>query len=289
MGKSKIVGDFSKWNVITDYKKAAEALDGAILRIGYRSSKEGKLTEDPKFKTHLNGFISRIPVGVYFFTTAVTNIEAMDEAMWVINTLKKYRVANKLRFPIAIDTEWCNKDHSGRSDKLYKDIRTDIVSIFCEYLESCGYDAMIYASDDWFVSQLEYEKIKKFKKWVARYSSSKPSKATDNVVGWQKTDNYECPGVTKGIDISEWYDDIKKAESNIKVSNKVPIIVAGAKVSLVNEKLYSSSSNKTPATFITGDFYIWSPATSNGKIRITNKPEYAGVLSKVTGWIDIPK
>lgn len=304
MEKSQIVLDLSKWNLVNDYSLLIDGIAGVILRLGYRSYEKGIITEDPKFKTHYNGLRAAkrsLGIGIYFLTAAITEAEAKEEADWVVDYLAKNHIS--LSFPIAVDTEYGEKNKRGRADKLSKDIRTNCVIAFCERIKEHGYRPMIYSSDDWFVSQLDYPKIKPYLKWVARYSEKQPERVKDNIVGWQKTDDFPCKGIKTGVDMSEWYGPIKEEFSKLKSSEKAPIkeqteekkenntsdnkIAAGNVVQLKNEPLYKASTTETSSKNITGTYYYWDNQIKGGKIRVTTKKEYVGVTGKVTGWISV--
>lgn len=303
MEKSKIVLDLSKWNVVNDYSLLIDGIAGVILRLGYRSYEKGIITEDPKFKVHYNGLRAAkksLGIGVYFLTAAITEAEAREEADWVVEYLAKNHIS--LAFPIAVDTEYGEKNKRGRADKLSKDVRTNCVIAFCERIKEHGYRPMIYSSDDWFVSQLEYSKIKQYLKWVARYSEKRPEKVKDNIVGWQKTDDFPCKGIKTGVDMSEWYGPIKEGFSKLnssekdttnnqteekKENNTSDKIVAGDMIQLKDEPLYASSTTNISSKNITGTYYYWDDKIKEGKIRITSKKEYVRVMGKVTGWISV--
>jgi hypothetical protein len=53
-----------------DYAKAAQNIDGVIIRIGYRGwGSSGALCKDSKFDTHIKGAVdNKIPYGFYFFS-----------------------------------------------------------------------------------------------------------------------------------------------------------------------------------------------------------------------------
>ena len=58
----------------------------AIVRAGYRGSVTGSLVEDPQFIANMKGATAAgIPVGVYFFTQATDEKEAVEEASAVIS------------------------------------------------------------------------------------------------------------------------------------------------------------------------------------------------------------
>lgn len=274
---AKAVIDISKWNIINNYKLLADACDGIIIRIGFRSYEAGKITIDPRFDKHINELKRlNIPLGVYFFTTAINADEGKEEALWVLDTIKKYNI--NLSFPIAVDSEFSNDKHSGRSDKLDKETRTNAVMGFVDTVKANGKECMIYASDSWYRGNFVYDRVKNELKWVARYSNAKPV-TKDNVLGWQKTDVFAVAGVTGNFDLSEWYADIKVKEPKSGVSGKaiinhntesdknVSIIKAGDERILNSVPLYSSATGPKCARELTGTYYIWSSDIKNNRVR----------------------
>lgn len=64
----------------------------------------------------------------------------------------------------------------------------------------------------------------------------------------------------------------------------------GQKVTIKNAALYVSSTAKKKAATKSGSYYIWSAATKNGRVRITNKKSYCGknpAGTYVVGWISV--
>ena len=205
----KKVMDISSWNTVSNYDAVADDVDGVILRSGYRGyGSAGNLVMDTKYMKNAVELYKRgVPVGIYFFTTAITEAEARAEADYAVSLIKKAGI--EISFPIFVDTEWSNNEHNGRSDKLSKSQRTKCVVAFCERIIELGYIPGIYASDSWFTSQLIPGELKKYKVWNARYSTTKPYLYTTNMVGWQHTSSGSVNGMTARVDLSEWYDDIK--------------------------------------------------------------------------------
>lgn len=286
---SKKVIDLSKWNTVKDYEKVAKSVDGVIIRCGYRKLRTGTLTEDPLFKQHITSLSKLgVPVGIYFFTAAINAAEGKAEADYAISLVESLGI--KLAFPIAVDTEYSNNAHDGRSDNLSKADRTNAVVAFCERVIECGYIPMIYASDSWFKYRLNYDSVKKYKKWVADYSN-KPTIATDNMVGWQKGKT-TVNGIPNPVDDNIWYDTIveeKKEETTIAPSNTTSTkkIVDGLVVKLSKVNLYSSSTATKVSSVKTGTYYIWSAVTRNKRVRITNKKENVKKTGAITGWINV--
>ena len=97
-----------------DFKQVKAATDFCIIRVGYRGYGDGTLKEDGWWKYNLNGCIERgIPFGVYFFTQAITEEEAKEEALFTLERLRGLEVD----YPIYIDTE-----ESGHSRPLAEQI-----------------------------------------------------------------------------------------------------------------------------------------------------------------------
>ena len=290
----KKVVDISKYQVIKDYNTFAKSVDGVIIRAGYRGYSLGKITEDKLFATHLKNLYNKVPIGVYFFTTAINEKEAEEEAKWIINRLKGY----SLSFPIIVDTEYSNKLHTGRSDKLSRSERTKVIVKFCETCKSLGFRPCIYASSNWLVANLNYKDISDYSIWVAKYSSEAPSNIK-SYIGWQYIGNGAVNGYSSRIDVSHWYEDIdisksKYTPSKVEVKNPETIkkddnantLKTGQEITLKDINLYVNSTTAKVASKKTGTFYIWSDIEKNGRIRITNKKDKVGNVAYVTGWVN---
>ena len=100
--------DVSQYNVITDYKLLAQQIKYIFIRVGYRSYEKGILTEDKSFKTHIKNCLANgMNVGIYFYDQSLNEAEAEEQAVWVANMLKDY----KINLPVFIDSEYSNKQH----------------------------------------------------------------------------------------------------------------------------------------------------------------------------------
>ena len=305
---TKRVIDISKWNVITDFSKVSADVDGVIIRMGYRGNSTGGLIYDKEFVNNINGLSAcDTPVGIYWFTNAINAYEGVEEADFVIDTIKKMNL--NLSFPVIIDTEYGNDKHTGRADNIDNESRTDAVIAFLERIMEAGYKSAIYASNSWFKDQLNYNRIKKYPKWVAKYSDTAPT-VRDNLIGWQKSSHGSCNGINGRVDINDWYISIGKEsfllsetpvqqeppKVTIQTTNSAPtkeeqkeekVISDGLQITLKSASLYSNSSTSKVAATKSGTFYIWNKSIKNGRVRITTKESYVKQLGKVTGWINV--
>lgn len=163
--------DVSKYNPIKDYKTLASQISNIIIRIGYRASVSGKITEDDLFLTHIKNCIANgMNIGIYFYDQSINEKEAIEQAEWIIDKLKPY----KINMPIYIDSEYANSEHNGRADNISKNQRTKNIIAFCNKIQSLGFQAGVYASNSWFKSMVDFDKLKIYNIWCARYSTQKP-------------------------------------------------------------------------------------------------------------------
>ena len=199
-GKSKAGIDVSKWNGEIDWDKVKEAgVDYAIIRAGYRGSSTGALVEDPYFRANMKGAVaSGLQVGVYFFTQAVNEVEAVEEASAVLRMVREYN----LDYPIFIDTEGAGGN--GRADGLDVETRTLVCEAFCRTVENAGYEAGIYASRNWFNNNLETARLDDYYIWLAEYRSVPLYQGYYNM--WQYTSKGKVNGIEGNVDLNIAYE-----------------------------------------------------------------------------------
>ena len=193
--------DVSKWQGDIDWKAVAGAgIDFAIIRVGYRGYTAGSLVEDEYFRKNISGATKAgIKVGVYFFTQAVTEAEAVEEASMAIECVKGYH----LDYPIFIDTEWSGGYPGGRADNLSKAQRTKVVKAFCRTVRNSGYKAGVYASKSWYQSNLYADELNEYVIWVAQYNSE--CTYTGKYSMWQYTSQGSVPGIKGNVDMNVFY------------------------------------------------------------------------------------
>lgn len=189
--------DVSKYQKDIDWEAvAADGVKFAIIRCGYRGSKTGALVEDPYFRRNIEGAKNAgIKVGVYFFTQAINETEAVEEASMVATLCKDY----SLDFPVFIDTE----SAGGRADNLDKETRTNVVDAFCKTVEGAGYIPGIYSSRCWFYDKLDDSRLQEYVLWDAEYRSSPLYKG--NYKLWQYSSKGDIRGIDTRVDLNMCY------------------------------------------------------------------------------------
>lgn len=202
----KKVIDVSKHNGNIQWSKVKNAVDGVIIRIGYRGySKTGRIAEDSYAKVNIRGCQEQgIPYGVYFFPCAITTAEAQEEADWIHN----YVQGMKLSFPIFLDSEVAEAvKKSGRSDRLDRTDRTNLLLVTINRLKEYGHEVGVYASTSWFNNRLDVSRFPAdCSLWVAQYASKCTYEGAK--IAWQYTSSASVDGVSGRCDLSEWYGSL---------------------------------------------------------------------------------
>ena len=201
--KAKLnVIDVSIWSNAVNWSLASAEVDGVIARIGYRGSVNREaLAEDSLFYSHMSGAQQYdVPFGVYFYSLALNEKEAVEEANWVIDRLNFYGC--KPDMPIYIDMESQTLEENLNSRQ-----RTDVALAFCKAMKDKGYYAGVYANQYWLSSLLyptEFES-QHYPVWVAQYN---PTCTYAGKYGmWQYSENGKVSGITGSVDMNECYFD----------------------------------------------------------------------------------
>ncbi len=188
--------DVSKYQKDIDWERvSASGINFAILRCGYRGSKTGCLVEDPFFEANLHGAREAgLRLGLYFFTQAVNEVEAVEEASMVLALLG----GEALDYPIYIDTEGAGGN--GRADTLDPKDRTAVCSAFCRTIEAAGYRAGIYASRNWWQHNLIRDELEDYETWLAEYTDEPKYDGSFSL--WQYTSKGRVDGIIGNVDMN---------------------------------------------------------------------------------------
>ena len=190
--------DVSVWQGNINWKGLKK--DGtqfAFIRLGYRgTSASGGMYSDDKFETNIkNATAAGVPVGVYFYSQAITEAEAKAEAEYCISKLKNY----KIELPIVMDFEysWVNGGLGGRlyDAHLSKDKATKVINSFLDTCTNAGYEGMLYANMNTLNESMNAEQIaNKHQIWLAHYTSKTSYGGTYQY--WQ----YSSTGSSKNVE-----------------------------------------------------------------------------------------
>lgn len=193
--------DVARYQGTIDWQQVSgSGIDFAIVRVGYRGMADGELTEDPNGRYNLQEAAKAgIPLGAYFFSTALTTEEAQEEADWVAQILAGYPIT----YPVVYDCEGFRQPES-RQYFMSAEERTDVALAFLKRMEELGYESMFYASkndlessDGWEISRIEED----YKIWVAQYPAVPyPDTPSSSYAGTHQMWQYATDGAIAGID-----------------------------------------------------------------------------------------
>ena len=220
-GTGKLGIDVSRWNQLIDWKKVKEdGIEFAIIRCGYRGATSGSLVLDPMYEYNIRGAIEAgIPVGVYFFTQAMSEVEAIEEASMVIRLIEDYDVD----YPVFLDSE--SAGGNGRADSLEADERTKYHKAFLETIASAGYETGVYASKNWLNNRLDMTQLSQYKVWLAEYADAPTYDKYYDM--WQYTSKGKVNGIETRVDLDMCYMNIDTSINHAKGAAKYSGIVNG--------------------------------------------------------------
>ena len=197
--------DVSKHQGKIDWEKVKDHIDGAIIRCGVGSDIRSQ--DDVRFKENVEACIKYgIPFGVYLYSYAKTIAGAKSEALHVLRLLGQYD--DKLSFPVYYDLEETGTEVGAVERAL----------VFGDMIEAAGFWCGIYANQYWWRTYLK-DGLDRFTKWVAKYSTEKPTGISGTYDMWQYTSKGSIPGINGNVDINICYRDLP---GEIKGTAKAP-------------------------------------------------------------------
>ncbi len=169
-----------------------------MLRCGYRGYTEGGLIVDEKFKEYAQAANDAgIPLGVYFFTQAVTVEEAEEEAEFVLSLIEDYEIS----YPVAFDTEYVSDSGARtRTAEISDELRSRMCIAFCEKIKEAGYYPMIYAGENWMRRNLNLDMLQEYDFWAPQYLDENDFMYDFAI--WQYTESGFIPGIDGEVDLN---------------------------------------------------------------------------------------
>lgn len=192
--------DVSKWQGKIDWQKVKNAgIDFAIIRIGYRAE-NGQLYRDGNADYNIQQAQKvGILVGVYFFSTAINQNEAIEEAQWTVSAIKGYSIS----YPVVYDCEGF-KNSDSRMYNLTAEQRTQNALSFLDTVKKSGYEGMFYGSKSDLTNNSAFnisEIEAKYKIWVAQYKNPPyPQSQKPDYNGSYDMWQYTNKGIVSGVE-----------------------------------------------------------------------------------------
>jgi len=192
--RSRFGIDVSSYQQNIDWQAVkADGVEFAMLRIGYRGYETGQLCEDKYFRRNLEGAkAADIDTGVYFFSQAITEAEAAEEADYVISLLAETNA--ELEMPVVFDWEFPTDEDPARTEGLSGDVQTACCRAFCDKIREAGYEPMYYSTINTAIFRYDMGVLSDIPLWLAEY------KADTSFVYDYRMWQYSCSGVVDGIE-----------------------------------------------------------------------------------------
>lgn len=170
----------------------AAGVDYVMIRLGSRGYSTGQITLDENFKENIEGAIeAQLDVGIYFYSQAISQDEAVQEANFVVQNLEPYRA--HVKYPVAFNMGFVSNDKS-RIEGLGREDKTAVTVSFLDAVRAAGYVPMVYGDKEWLLKEVDLTKLQDYDVWL-----SQEEEIPDypyRYAMWQ----YNTDGVLNGID-----------------------------------------------------------------------------------------
>ena len=174
---------------------AADGVEYAMIRVGYRGYTKGDTSLDELFYDNVAGAQANgIQVGVYFFSQAISEEEAVEEAELVLRAIEGLEI----NYPIIFD--WEDIPQEARTDGMDPVTLTNCAQAFCSTIEAAGYTAGIYFNQAYGYQEYNLLALDEYVFWLAQYDDA-PSFYYDFQM-WQYTNDGQVNGIEGPVDLN---------------------------------------------------------------------------------------
>lgn len=181
---------------------ASSGVEFAFVRIGNRGATEGVLGVDEYFMQNAVGASEQgISVSGYFFSQAITEQEAIEEAQFALAQVEQARQMGCEFTAIAYDHERVNVEGARANDISGEQLSANTAA-FCDSILMAGYDTLIYGNKRDLL-RIDYDMLKNYPVWFAEYDAETPSAPFDFTI-WQYSNAGSIPGVSTRVDLNLW-------------------------------------------------------------------------------------
>lgn len=196
--------DVSEHQGSIDWSKVnAAGIQFAMIRAGY-----GKNNVDKYFHQNAkNALASGIPIGIYWFSYALNEEMAKNEATYAVNLAKQYNVT----WPICYDLEYDTVSYAAKNGvTINKSLATKMAKAFCKQVKALGYTPMNYTNLDYYNNYFDSSQLP-YDLWYAQYSSKA---SISGMAIWQYSSFGNVSGISGKCDVNYAYKNYgeKKVE-----------------------------------------------------------------------------
>ena len=195
--------DVSEHQGNIDWQAAADAgCRFAFIRVGYRGYGEaGTLVRDSMAVQNLQAAkAAGMYVGTYFFSQALNEKEAAEEAELALSVIRESGIEPDL--PLMYDPETI-RDEWGRANGISREQVALNTAAFCKAVQSSSLcEADIYSNLPWEHNYFDADTMNAHSIWYADYE---PLPQTPyHFTWWQYTNEGTVPGIEGFVDLNLW-------------------------------------------------------------------------------------
>ncbi len=230
--------DEIKWKKV----KSGRA-DFVFIRAGYRSAESGELNEDADFRTNMKkANKAGMMCGAYFFSQALNEAEAVEEAEYLLDLVKRYDV----EMPLVIDYELYNggrlqqKVEAGEmpASSMYH----NVVLAFCRRVEKAGYESAVYANYDMLTNYMDSTLLDdEAVIWAAQYGGACDVKG--DYLFWQCAEDASVAGINGNVDHDIWYIEPGRVYATLAKGKKNPESIGECRIDF-DKKSYKLKNHR---------------------------------------------
>lgn len=186
----------------------AAGIDFVMLRVGYRGYETGKITIDDNFHSYAQtAEAAGLEVGVYFYSQAISEKEALEEAEAVLAEIDGYNVT----YPVVFDWEIVGEE-TARTNDVTAATLNDCAYAFCNRIAEAGYIPMIYSTSRMAMIKFDLSRLAGFDFWLAQYRDEPDFPYQMHM--WQYASDGSVDGIEGEVDLNMSFMDYSKVRQN---------------------------------------------------------------------------
>lgn len=196
--------DISSYSGEIDWNKVKNAgVDFAMVRIGGRGyGSDGQMYSDDSALSYIKGAkAAGLKVGVYFFSQAINNDEAIEEADYIKTLLGD----ETIDFPVAYDWEII-KDDDARTDGVSAAQATACAKAFCNRVRELGYTPILYSPSKELYFKYDLSQLSDVDIWYCEYSDVPTFYYQFSM--WQYSSTGKVDGIEGDVDLNVCFTNI---------------------------------------------------------------------------------
>ena len=139
-------------------------------------------------------------MSVYFYSQATSAAEAQEEADFVLQLVKDYKIS----YPIVYDWER-EPDEASRTANLASSVITACAKAFCDRVQAAGYPVMIYFYTELGYYNYDLELLQDYDFWLAEYADAPTFYYAYDI--WQYSKEGTVEGITGSVDLNLSFQD----------------------------------------------------------------------------------